>query len=127
MGRSVPEWIGATADTAIPDRVRLRVWGKCKGLCHKCGRKIRGAIERWVCEHIIALINWRPTADKPHGNRESNLGLTCENCLPIKNAEDVAEKAVVYEIKRKHLLPKEPHPNFRKPPGFKHRWGRPLG
>lgn len=101
--RSLPEWIGATADTEIPARVRLRVWDRCKGLCHKCGRKIRGAIERWICEHLIALINWRPTDEKPHGNRESNLGLTCCNCLPVKNAEDVAEKAEVYAIKSKHL------------------------
>lgn len=122
-GRSLPEWIGADADSAVPDRVRIRLFDKKGGKCHRCGRLIRAG-ERWICEHVIALINWLKTAEKPHGNRESNLDLTCCNCLPGKNAEDVAEKSEVYEMRKKHLLPKEPHPNFRKPEGYVHRWGR---
>lgn len=106
MARSTAEWIGKDDNTPIPDRVRLRVWDRCKGLCHRCGRKIRGAIEKWVCEHLIALINWRATDEAPHGNREGNLGLTCENCVAPKNAEDVAEKAEVAATRKAFILPK---------------------
>lgn len=115
--RAVDEWIGKDDNTPVPDRVRVRVFDAKEGRCHRCTRKINGAIERWICEHIIALVNWLPTKEKPHGNRESNLGLTCCNCLPEKNAEDVADKSDVYEIRKKHILPKETHPAFR-------RWGR---
>jgi 5-methylcytosine-specific restriction endonuclease McrA len=114
--RSVDEWIGRDDDTAIPDRVRVRIFDAKGGLCHRCRRKIRAG-ERWVLEHVIALINWRKTEEQPHGNRESNLDLTCSWCVPEKNAEDQAEKSEVYEIRKKHLLPKETHPGFRK-------WGR---
>jgi 5-methylcytosine-specific restriction protein A len=123
MSRALDEWAGDTDDTKVPDRVRVRVFDRAYERCHKCTRKIlRG--EKWTLEHIIALINWRKTADAPHGNRESNLGVTCCNCLPLKNREDVAEKSDVYTTRRNHLLPKETHPAFRKPPGYKHQWGR---
>lgn len=98
MPRAVEEWVGKTDDTAIPPRVRDRVFTAKEGRCHKCTREIaanRG--ESFTCEHVTALINWRPTEAAPHGNRESNLDLTCENCLPAKNAEDVAEKSKVYQ------------------------------
>ena len=95
MSRSVELWIGRTDDTPAPPRVRLRVWERCEGKCHRCGRKIRAG-ERWVLEHLKALINGGR-------NAEDNLCLTCCNCLPIKNAEDVAEKSKVYAIRSKHL------------------------
>lgn len=118
MARTVAEWIGETDDTAIPDRVRLRVYDRLKQQCHRCGRKIRGGSERWTCEHLIAIINWRATDEKPHGNRESNLALTCSNCLPAKNREDVAEKSAIYDVRRKHLLTKRPSRTFQYPPGY---------
>ena len=98
MSRSVAEWIGASDDSVPPPRVRLRVWERCKGLCHLCTRIIRAG-ERWTLEHIIALINGGE-------NRESNLGLTCTNCLPIKNGADMAEKSAVAETRKAHILPK---------------------
>lgn len=116
MSRSLPIWEGKTDDTPVPDRVRLRVWDRFGGCCHRCTRKIRAG-ERWTLEHTVALI----LGGK---NREDNLSLTCCNCLPVKNAEDVAEKSEVYEIRKKHILPKEPHPSFRKPDGYKYNWGR---
>lgn len=94
-GRSVQEWIGATPDTAIPPRVRVRVFDAKGGRCHKCTREIPPA-EAWTCEHLIAIINGGP-------NRESNLDVTCGWCLPEKNAADVAEKASVYAKRAKHL------------------------
>lgn len=100
MSRSIEEWRGKTDDTAAPPRVRLRVFERCSGKCHKCGHLIRAG-ERWILEHLKALINGGE-------NREQNLGLTCSICLPIKNAEDMAEKSAVYQKRSKHLLPSQP-------------------
>lgn len=107
IGRASEEWIGKTADTPIPARVRLRVFDRKHGRCHSCQRKIAGG-ERWICEHLIAVINWRATKEQPHGNRESNLGVTCSWCVPAKNAEDVAQKSKVYQTRAKHLGLKKP-------------------
>jgi 5-methylcytosine-specific restriction protein A len=90
MSRAVPEWTGKTDDTPVPPRVRKRVFESKGGKCHRCTRLIDAAGgERWTCEHLIALINGGE-------NRERNLDVTCDWCLPAKNAEDVAEKSRVY-------------------------------
>lgn len=99
MSRSVAEWIGKTDNTAAPPRVRVRVFEACGGRCHKCGRKIRTG-ERWTLEHLTALINGGR-------NAESNLSVTCDWCLPTKNAEDVAIKAKTYAVKSNFILPRE--------------------
>ena len=52
--RSVPEWIGATDDAAIPPRVRLRVFNRYGGICQLSGRKIMPGNE-WDADHIKAL------------------------------------------------------------------------
>lgn len=95
MPRTLPEWIGKTPDTPVPDRVRVRVFERCGGLCGRCGRKIRPG-DGWTLEHEKALINGGE-------NREGNMGLTCDWCLPAKNAQDVAEKAKVYQVKKHHI------------------------
>lgn len=100
MPRSVPEWVGKSDDTPAPPRVRLRVWDRCQGKCHRCVRKIPVG-DAWILEHLIALINGGK-------NRESNLCLTCSWCKPIKDAEDVAEKSKTYAVRAKHVLPREP-------------------
>jgi 5-methylcytosine-specific restriction protein A len=124
--RAVDEWIGKNDDTAIPDRVRDRVFAKAEKCCTICGRPLRAG-EVWTCEHVIALINWRSTAEQPLGNRESNLGVTCCNCLSGKNAADVSEKSDVYKTRLKMVLPKtekqKANNGFRKlPPGMKRNW-----
>lgn len=93
--RSVDEWTGKTPDSAVPPRVRLRVFDAKGGRCHKCGRKI-GASDKWTCEHVKALCNGGE-------NRESNLDCTCSWCLPEKNAADVKEKSKVYATRAKHV------------------------
>lgn len=95
MTRSVPEWHGATDDTQAPPRVRLRVFEKAGGCCHRCERKI-GAGESWTLEHLQALVNGGE-------NRESNLGVTCDWCLPAKNREDVAIKKKNASVRKKHV------------------------
>lgn len=93
--RAVPEWWGATPDTPPPARVRVRVFDKKNGRCHKCGRKINAG-EKWTCEHLDAIINGGE-------NREKNLDVTCDWCLPAKNAEDVAIKSKTYAVRKRHL------------------------
>jgi 5-methylcytosine-specific restriction protein A len=100
MSRTVAEWVGKTDDTPAPPRVRLRVWDRCEGKCHRCARAIPTG-DAWILEHLIALINGGE-------NRERNLCLTCSWCKPIKDAEDVAVKAETYRVRSKHILPREP-------------------
>jgi hypothetical protein len=65
MSRTPKEWIGATDDTPVPPRVRLRVLIRFDRICQECTTPITG--KRWVCDHRIAIINGGP-------NREANLG-----------------------------------------------------
>jgi 5-methylcytosine-specific restriction enzyme A len=111
MTRSVPEWIGKTSNTDVPPRVRARVFLAKGGRCHRCTRKVNASIEPWTCEHLIALVN-------DGENRESNLGVTCENCLPAKNAEDVAEKSKVARKRVKDMGLKPPPRQAIKSRGF---------
>lgn len=120
MGRSVDEWIGKTADTPIPARVKLRVFEREDGICHISGRKIKPG-ERWDAEHVIALCNWLPTPDAPHGNRETNIKPALSSKHPEKTARDVAEKAKVARKRSKHLSISKPR-GFRRPEGFKFSW-----
>lgn len=105
--RSVKPWTGRDDDEPVPPRVRLRVYEAKLGRCHRCTRKILAG-EKWTLEHLIAIENGGQ-------NAETNLGLTCCNCLGAKNAEDAAEKSKVATIRKKHLgLHKSKRP-FPKP------------
>jgi 5-methylcytosine-specific restriction protein A len=96
MSRSVKPWKGATDDTPVPPRVRLRTLERKDYRCHKCGRTIRPG-EPWTCEHLIAIINGGK-------NEEANLGVTCCDCLPIKNAADAAIKSRTAKIAKRTWL-----------------------
>lgn len=85
-GRSVEEWIGATPDTPIPPRVKLRVFEAHGGRCHISGRKIRPG-EPWDCDHVIALVNGGQ-------NRESNLAPALRDKHREKTAADVRQKSI---------------------------------
>lgn len=93
--RAVTEWIGATSDTAIPARVRLRVFDRAHGRCEICSRKIMSGND-WQADHIVALINGGE-------NRESNLRCVCAWCHGEKTKSDVAEKSRVARIRKKRL------------------------
>jgi 5-methylcytosine-specific restriction endonuclease McrA len=97
--RATIEWVGKTDDTAVPPRVRVRVFLKFDGVCQECGVKIVG--KRWICDHRRALIN-------DGENRESNLGPIHEWCDKKKTAKDVAEKAVTYRVRKRHLGIRKP-------------------
>lgn len=95
MSRSTPEWIGATDDTAIPSRVKMRIWFKHDGICAgKCKRKLRAGDEPQY-DHIVALCNGGQ-------NRESNFQLLCAWCHKEKTGDDVAEKSLVYRKQLSH-------------------------
>jgi len=98
MTRSLPEWRGATNDTAIPARVKLRVLLKSDGKCAKCGRKVGVAIGNpFDVDHIVALANGGE-------NAERNLQPLCVYpCHAAKSLVDVAEKAKVARVRAKHL------------------------
>lgn len=93
--REVPEWIGATPDTPIPMRVKLRVFERFGGRCYLTGRKIMPG-DKWDAEHVIAIINGG-------ANREGNLKPALKAPHAEKSKVDVALKSKTARIKAKHL------------------------
>lgn len=94
--RSVPEWIGATDDTPIPARVKLRIFEREGGRCHFSGRKIMPG-DAYDFDHIIAIGNGGK-------NRESNIAPILRDVEhKQKTAADVAEMAKVRRMRAKHL------------------------
>ncbi len=100
MTRSVPEWVGRTPDSAIPPRVKLRVFERHEGRCYLTGRKIRPG-EAWEIEHIIALCNGGE-------HRESNLAPALNLAHKLKTTQDVAAKARTARIRKRHVGIKKP-------------------
>lgn len=98
--RTTDEWIGKTDDTAIPPRVRLRVFMRHGGVCHLSGLSIQPS-DKWDCDHIVALINGGE-------HRESNLAPTLRSEHRKKTARDVAQKAKNDRVRKKHLGIKKP-------------------
>lgn len=100
MSRAVPEWIGKNDDTAIPPRVRLRVFERFGGNCFISGRKIWPG-QQWDCDHAVALINGGQ-------HRESNLVPVLRVEHRKKTANDVAIKAKNDRVRKKHQGIKKP-------------------
>lgn len=94
-GRSIPEWIGKTPDSKIPDEVRTRVFLRAKGICHISGRKIRPG-DPWEAEHIKPL-------SMGGENRESNLGPALKEPHKVKCGQESDARSKADRIKRKHL------------------------
>lgn len=109
MSRSVPEWIGKTDDTAIPPRVRLRVFDAFGGCCAICKRKLGVAGESPEYDHIQALTNGGE-------NRETNIQPLCKNCHKPKTKQDVAIKSKNARVRAKHIgaAPKKRKMPYRK-------------
>jgi 5-methylcytosine-specific restriction enzyme A len=94
--RSVPEWIGKSPDSAVPPRVRVRVFKRYSGRCQcGCDRPIRPG-EAWDAEDTVAIINGGQ-------RRESNLKPWLKEHHHGKTARDVAEKSTVYRKTTKHI------------------------
>lgn len=95
MARSVKEWRGKSDDTAIPPRVKLRIFERCGGRCVRCSRHIAGRILP-AYDHIIALINGGE-------NRESNIQLLCSDCHLPKSGDDMHIKSKSYRTRLRHV------------------------
>lgn len=99
MSRKVPEWIGKTPDTKIPDHVKLRIWEREGGKCYLSGRKIMVG-DAHDFDHKIALILW---TGEGHGNRESNIFPALRDKHREKTRQDVAQRAKSDAIRKKHI------------------------
>ena len=95
MSRATDEWIGKTDDSAIPPRVRLRVFEAHGGVCHLSGRRIQAG-EPWDCDHVVALVNGGE-------HRESNLAPALRDKHREKTALDVREKSIVRRKRMKSI------------------------
>jgi len=94
--RALDTWTGAHPDAAIPPRVKLRIFDRDHGCCQSCTRKVGIGGEPYQYDHITPLI-----AGGAHS--EANLQLLCTDCHKAKTREDVAEKAKVASVRKKHL------------------------
>lgn len=113
-GRAVAEWIGATPDTPVPPRVKLRVFEAFGGACYLSKRKIRAG-DKWEIEHVLALINGGE-------NRERNLAPALVAPHAEKTAEDMAIKAKTDRIRKKHLGIAPAPTRKLQSRGFQKRW-----
>lgn len=95
MSRAVDEWIGKTDDTAIPPRVKLRVFEAHGGICYLTQRKIMPG-DDWDCDHVQALCNGGE-------NRESNLAPAIRAAHRAKTISDVKKRAKADRVRKKHL------------------------
>lgn len=95
MSRSVSLWQGATDDTKVPTRVRLRVFEAHGGRCWISGRKIMPG-DVWELDHKVPLCNGGRHA-------EDNLAPALKQPHREKTAEDVKVKAKIARVKAKHL------------------------
>ena len=112
--REVEEWIGATPDTPVPDRVKLRVFARYEGRCYLSKVKIRPGMA-WDVEHLIPIANGGQ-------NRERNLAPALKDPHKVKSADDAKDKAHVDRMRRNHLGLK---PKSRRPiPKRKDPWGK---
>jgi 5-methylcytosine-specific restriction protein A len=109
--RSVPEWIGKTDDTPVPNRVKLRVFERYKGICHLTGRKILPG-DDWDCDHIKSL-------KRGGENRESNLAPALRAKHIEKTAKENSEDAKTDRLRQKHLGIIRPNSKLAK----RNRWG----
>lgn len=95
MPREVPEWIGKTADTPIPDRVKERIARECDDRCQKCRRPVGPKLPARF-DHVTPLI-------LGGANRETNIQLLCEPCHTAKTGLDVRLKAKVARVRKRQL------------------------
>lgn len=112
--RAIPEWIGKTDDSKVPDHVRARIFLREDGRCHISTRKIRPG-DKWELEHIIAICNGGQ-------HRESNLAPALVAPHKVKTRQDRAQKKRDDRVQRRHIGIKKPT-SFR---GWKKMDGSPV-
>lgn len=92
--RIVDEWIGATPDTAIPERVEQRVLERFDWKCYRTGISLRNGA-KYEIDHVKALCNGGE-------NRESNLAPIWAPLHKEKTKVDVADKNAMDKKIRHH-------------------------
>ena len=100
MPRSLPEWIGKSPDSKVPDRVRLRVFDKYDGTCYLSGLKIKPC-DKWDIDHINALITGGE-------NRECNLAPALRSFHKKKTATEMKVKEKIARTRKRHIGIKKP-------------------
>jgi 5-methylcytosine-specific restriction endonuclease McrA len=101
MSREVPEWIAKNDNTAIPPRVKARVYLLAGRRCGHCTRFIDGSRLVGEYDHVVPLI-------LGGAHRESNLQLLCSECHAVKTKFDIKLKAKVARVRKRHLGIKKP-------------------
>ena len=98
--------VGTTARQKLTPHQRLKVWEKAAGVCVLCDRKIDGAREQWVVEHIRAL-------ELGGADELSNMAPAHEVCALAKTREDHRRTAKAKRQKIQYIgahVPKRPLP-----------------
>src|SRR5215218_10811424 len=93
--------VGTTARRKLTPHRRLHVWERTGGVCVLCERKIDGARERWIAEHIRALELGGP-------DDLDNMGPAHEMCAAIKTQDDHRRTAQAKRQKIRHIGANEP-------------------
>lgn len=100
------EDIGTTSRRKLTAHRRLQVWEKTTGVCVICHRKIDGARERWIVEHIRAL-------ELGGADDLNNMGPAHQTCATAKTKNDHVRTAKAKRQKIQHIgarAPKRPLP-----------------
>lgn len=88
--------VPTTPRKAMGQMRRLRIWERAGGVCILCARKIDGAREKWIVEHVRALVLGGSDDD-------DNCRPAHEVCRRIKDKVDVAMGAKAKRMKARHL------------------------
>lgn len=95
------EDVGTTHRRKLTPCRRLQVWEKTGGVCVLCDRRIDGARERWMVEHIRAL-------ELGGEDDLSNMGPAHEVCALAKTQNDHRCAARAKRQKIRHIGAEEP-------------------
>jgi 5-methylcytosine-specific restriction endonuclease McrA len=109
--------VRTTARQKLTPNRRLKIWERAAGVCVLCNRKIDGAHERWIVEHIRAL-------ELGGADELSNMAPAHEACALAKTREDHRRAAQAKRQKIRHIGAESP--KRRLPFGKASRWKRTL-
>lgn len=118
------EWIGKTATSRVPWRVKERLLeaaeNKCQGPCHQPV----GPGNPFDTDHIVELEDW---LGEGHGNRESNLQILCRKiCHKRKTKLAAVARAQARRTREHHAghkVSRNPVPGSKASP-WARRWNK---
>jgi len=98
--------VGTTKRKSMTPARRLRIFEAHRGRCVLCGEKIDGVREKWIVEHVRALVLGGEDED-------ANCAPAHERCRRAKDKDDVKAAAKAKRIKQRHLGIKPAKRGFR--------------